>query len=235
MLRSCISYFGYKDPIKVPNSRLVSALVNICNIPHAIFQTASQFCLQIFHCYSVSWKITHLYLFLELWVFRSKFTKFFSFLKHQISFSSNFVSFFSVVRHNSSILFSWSFKYFQQKESTKVKIWCNFTWAAESLKFCTFFGSFCPNHIKLQLKKYRGAILHNAEEWYKVYMKTDLRFQIWHEEFGEFSPSHSKEISFQWTLFVQTIQSLSYKTTVEPSFMSLNSDAIIWIVWNSWL
>ena len=153
MLRSCIFYFRYKDPIKVPNSRLVSALVNICNIPHVIFQTASQFCLQIFHCYSVSWKITHLYLFLELWVFRSKFTKFFSFLKHQISFSSNFVSFFSVVRHNSSILFSWSFKYFQQKESTKVKIWCNFTWAAKSLKFCTFFWFLLSKSYKVAAKK----------------------------------------------------------------------------------
>ena len=57
------------------------------------------------------------------------------FLKKQISFSSNFVPHFSVMRHNSSILFSWIFFYFQQKEPIKVQIWWNFMRAVKSLHF----------------------------------------------------------------------------------------------------
>ena len=71
--------------------------------------------LQILYDYSVSWKITPLYLFksnikylTNFWDFRelrSKFTKFLSFLKQQTSFLSNFASIFRVMRHNSSLLF----------------------------------------------------------------------------------------------------------------------------------
>ena len=43
-----------------------------------------------------------------------------------------------------TILCNWNFKYFQRKK----------LWAVKSLKFCTLMGSFCPNHIKCQLKKY---------------------------------------------------------------------------------
>ena len=38
-----ISYFGEKDPIKVPILTLSRALVKNCQIPHVIFQAASQF------------------------------------------------------------------------------------------------------------------------------------------------------------------------------------------------
>ena len=64
--------------------------------------------------------------------------------------------------------------YFQQKESIKVQIWWNFTWAVESLKFCTLMGSFCPNHVHFQLKKYRRVISHATEERCKVWIKLDL-------------------------------------------------------------
>ena len=42
------------------------------------------------------------------------------------------------------------------------------------------------------MKKYRRVMLHNNEEWWKVWRKTDSWFQKWHEESGEFSPKHSK-------------------------------------------
>ena len=61
---------------------------------------------------------------------------------------------------------------------------------------CTLMGSFCPNHIKFQPVKYRRIISHDTEEWWKVFKKTDLWFQIWHEKFGEFSPNHSKVWKF---------------------------------------
>ena len=110
--------------------------------------------LQTLHHSSVSWKITCLHFFSVkrytlctkrnqlkskfwgFWVVGSKFTKFLSFLKQHTSSSSNFASCFRDMRHNSLYFFSWNFLYFQRKEP--IKIWWNFTWAVESLKFCTF-------------------------------------------------------------------------------------------------
>ena len=39
-------------------------------------------------------------------------------------------------------------------------------------------------------------MFHGTEEWCKVWRKTDSWFQKWHEEFGEFSPNHSKVWKF---------------------------------------
>ena len=105
---------------------------------------------------------------LEFLVYGSKFTKFLSFLTQKIGFSLNFAPLFSIMRHNSSVLFSWSFIYFQQKDPIKVQIWRNFVWALESLKFCTLVGFLCKNHIQFQLKKYRRFISHDTEEWCKI-------------------------------------------------------------------
>ena len=112
----------------------------------------------------------------------------------------NNISVFLQTLHHSSVswdltslyFFSLNFIYFQEKEPIKVQIWWNFTWAVESLKFCTLMGSFCPNHIKFQLKKYRRVISHDTEVWCKVHRKTDLEFQKWHEKLGELSLKHSE-------------------------------------------
>ena len=42
------------------------------------------------------------------------------------------------------------------------------------------------------LKKYRGVIFHDTEEWCKIWKTTDLWFGKWHEEYGKFSPEHLK-------------------------------------------
>ena len=51
ILNSYFFYFGLKGPLKIPVLRLSSALVKICYIPHAIFQTTSQlfftFCITL--------------------------------------------------------------------------------------------------------------------------------------------------------------------------------------------
>ena len=74
--------------------------------------------------------------------------------------------------------FSWNFTYFQQKEPTKVQIWWNFTWAVKTLKFCTFIGSFCQNHIKFHLKKYRRVIQSLNKNWL-VALLSNLTWEIW--------------------------------------------------------
>ena len=52
-------------------------------------------------------------------------------------------------------------------------------------------GSFCWKYMKFKLKKYRGVMSHDPENWCKIWRKTDLLFQKWHE-FGDFWPKHSK-------------------------------------------
>ena len=63
--------------------------------------------------------------------------------------------------------FSWNCIYFQQKETIKVQIWWNFTWAIESLKFCISMSSFCPNHV-VSAQKVQRVISHDTEERCKV-------------------------------------------------------------------
>ena len=48
ILSSCIFNFGQKNVIKVPILRLSSALVKICQIPHVIFGSTSQFSFKFF-------------------------------------------------------------------------------------------------------------------------------------------------------------------------------------------
>ena len=48
-------------------------------------------------------------------------------------------------------------------------------------------GSFWPKYVMFKLKKYRGVMIDGTEDWCQIWMKTDLHFQKWHEEFGKFS------------------------------------------------
>ena len=59
-------------------------------------------------------------------------------------------------------------------------------------KIFTLIGSFWAKYILFELKKYRGVIFHETEEWCKIWRKTGLLLGKWHEEFGKFSPEHSK-------------------------------------------
>ena len=92
--------------------------------------------------------------FADFWVVGRKSTKFLmSYLKQQVSFFKLCIT-FSVLRDNSSVLFSWNFTWFGQKEPIKVK---NVRLSTAHLKFhqiCTLIGSFCWKYTKFQLKKY---------------------------------------------------------------------------------
>ena len=54
-------------------------------------------------------------------------------------------------------------------------------------KICALMGCFWPKYIIFELKTYRGVMFDGTEDWYKIWKKTDLYFQKWHEEFGKFS------------------------------------------------
>ena len=70
----------------------------------------------------------------------------------------------------------------------------NFRLSTAHMKFPKIFtlvGSFYWKYIKIQLKKHRGAMYHNTEEWCEIWSRTDLLFQKW-QEFGVFWIEHLK-------------------------------------------
>ena len=87
-------------------------------------------------------------------------------------------------------------------------------------------GSFWPTYIMFELKKYRRVIFHDTEEWCKIWRKTDLWFGKWHEEFGKFSPEHSKvsKLGLWWGPFVQSRKCMSLKFTEELCVMTMKND-----------
>ena len=54
------------------------------------------------------------------------------------------------------------------------------------------------------LKKYRGVIFHDAEEWCKIWRNTDL-WKKW-QEYGKFSPEHLKvsKLGLWWDPLIES-------------------------------
>ena len=116
--------FGQKESISMQFFILLSAVMKVQPIPHAIFETIGSGFIPILHHCSVSWEKDNSSIFLvqtfytlnkrahqsevlDFWVVGWKFTKFLvSYLKQQVSFSHNFASLFSVMRDNSFCTFS---------------------------------------------------------------------------------------------------------------------------------
>ena len=83
----------------------------------------------------------------------------------------------------------------------------NFHPTTQKSKNFTSMGYFCPKYMRFELKKYRGVIFHDTEQWCKIWINLTLWFQKWHEELGELSLEHSKvwKIVYWSDLFVQSI------------------------------
>ena len=67
-----------------------------------------------------------------------------------------------------------------------LEIWWILMPAAASPKIFFLIYYFCQKHKKFQQKKYVRVISNSTEEWFKLWGKTDLLFEKWHEKFGEF-------------------------------------------------
>ena len=80
----------------------------------------------------------------------------------------------------------------------------NFDLSTQMSKKIVFMGSLWPKYIMFALKKYRGVIFHDTEEWKKNWRKTDFWFEKWREKFGKFSPEHLKvpKLGLWWNPFV---------------------------------
>ena len=96
----------------------------------------------------------------------------------------------------------------------------------EVSKICTLIDSYCAKYLMFYLNEYKGVIFHDTEEWCKIWRKTDLRFGKWQEEFGKFSPEHSKlsKLRLWWDPFVQSIKFMSLKFTEELCIMTVKDD-----------
>ena len=115
-----------------------------------------------FSSLSVSCKITPLYFFrLNGIHFEQKepFIKFLSALKQPVSFSSNFV--YSVSWDVYSLYFFRSEFYILSTKGPSRST--NLVKFQKILKLCTLIRSYCPNHIKFQLKKFRIMISYDTE------------------------------------------------------------------------
>ena len=96
-------------------------------------------------------------------------------------------------------------------------------------KIWTLIGSYCARYLMFDLKKYRGITFHDTEEWRKIWKKTDLWLGKWQEEFGKFSPEHSKvsELGLWWDPFFQSTKCMSLKFTEELCVMTVKNDTKI--------
>ena len=96
-------------------------------------------------------------------------------------------------------------------------------------KISTLMGSFWAKYILFELKKYRGVIFHDIEEWCKIWRKTDLLLGKWHEEFGKFSPEHLKvsKLELWWDPIVQSSKCMSSKFTEKLCVMAMKNDTKI--------
>ena len=163
--------FGQKEPIKVQFFRLLSALMKVHPIPHAIFETTRSGFIQILHHCSVSWKITPLYFCSSnlvyfgqkepienkrsgFWVAGWKFSKvLMSHLKPQDSFSLNFALLFSVIRNNSSVLFKLKFCMIWTKGTHQSAKFWTFDCSREISPNLDFDRSFLLKVYKISAKK----------------------------------------------------------------------------------
>ena len=98
--------------------------------------------------------------------------------------------------------FSWNVIWFGLKEPIKVQ---NFRLLTAHMTFhqiCTFIGPFYWKCIKFQLKKYRGVMSHDTEDWYKIEGK--LIFCVKNDKNlvnYDLSTGDSRNFCFDWFLF----------------------------------
>ena len=96
-------------------------------------------------------------------------------------------------------------------DSKMTGIWWIFTKALRNLKIFTFMGYFCPKYIMFELKKYRGVMFYDNEEWCKIWrIKLTCGLEN-NGEFDKFSPEHLEmsKLELWWDPFIQNRKCMS--------------------------
>ena len=99
--------------------------------------------------------------------------------------------------------------------------------AGKVSKFCILMECFLSKYMMFELKKDRGFTFRNTRVWCKIWRKTDLWFEKWQEEFGKFSPVHTKVSKLGLSLghFIQSRKCMSLKLTGEFCVATTKNDA----------
>ena len=96
-------------------------------------------------------------------------------------------------------------------DSKMTGFWWIFTKALRNLKIFTFMGYFCPKYIMFELKKYRGVMFYDNEEWCKIWrIKLTCGLEN-NGEFDKFSPEHLEmsKLELWWDPFIQNRKCMS--------------------------
>ena len=94
-------------------------------------------------------------------------------------------------------------------------------------KSCTLMGCFWPKYRIFEVNKYRIVMFDGAKYQCKIWRKSDLCFQKWHEEFGKFSPGHLKvsKLGLWWGPLRQSTKYMSLKCAGGLRVMKMKNDA----------
>ena len=92
---------------------------------------------------------------------------------------------------------------------------------------CPLMGCLWPKYIMFELTKYIGVMFDGIEDWCKIWRKTDLYFQKWHEKFSKFSPEYCKvsKLGLWWDPLTQSRKCMSLKFTEGLHVMIMKNDA----------
>ena len=94
----------------------------------------------------------------------------------------------------------------------------NLRQAVESPKNWNSIGYICLKTTFLHINHYLQI--------YLTFLSTDLWIGKWHEEYGTFSPEHSKvsKLGFRWDPLIQSWKSMSLKFTEELSVLTMKKN-----------
>ena len=94
-------------------------------------------------------------------------------------------------------------------------------------KMHTLMGCFWAKYIMFKLNKYIGVIFDETRVWCKIWRKTDLCFGKWLEEFGMFSPEHTKvsKLGLSLDAFIQSKKFMKLKLTGDLFVMTMKNDS----------
>ena len=127
-------------------------------------------------------------------------------------------------------------------QSLKEKLTCGFKYDMRNLvnfhpttqksENFTSMGYFCPKYMRFELKKYRGVIFHDTEQWCKTWINPDLEVSkmAWGIGWTFIRALKSLKIINWWSLFVQSIYIYMYicfskKISEELCIMALKGDS----------
>ena len=79
-------------------------------------------------------------------------------------------------------------------------IWLIFMQTVESLKICTLIGSFCPKHMKIEMKKYRRVSLMTLKSDAKFGEKLSLGSKNDMRNLVNFNASSDKSENFHFEI-----------------------------------